>query len=115
MGGAVARAFAREGATVSRARRSRPSLAASLARSDARGSASSPCANFTPETNPGVPEEALQPLVKDTLLGRLPRLAEVAGAAVFATSEQGGAMTGAVVNLTCGAIVDWAAPTDFCA
>lgn len=24
-------------------------------------------------------------------------------------------MTGAVVNLTCGAIVDWAAPTDFCA
>ena len=62
--------------------------------------------NFTPETNPGVPEEALQPLVKDTLLGRLPRLAEVAGAAVFAASEQGGAMTGAVVNLTCGAIVD---------
>jgi 3-oxoacyl-[acyl-carrier protein] reductase len=29
--------------------------------------------NFTPETNPGVPEEALQPLVKDTLLRRLPR------------------------------------------
>jgi NAD(P)-dependent dehydrogenase (short-subunit alcohol dehydrogenase family) len=62
--------------------------------------------NFTPETNPGVPEEALQPLVKDTLLRRLPRLAEVAGAAVFAASEEGGAMTGAVVNLTCGAIVD---------
>jgi 3-oxoacyl-[acyl-carrier protein] reductase len=62
--------------------------------------------NFTPETIPGVPEEALQPLVKDTLLGRLPRLAEVAGAAVFAASDQAGAMTGAVVNLTCGAIVD---------
>ena len=53
-----------------------------------------------------MPEEALQPLVKDTLLGRLPRLAEVAGAAVFAASEQGRAMTGVVVNLTCGAIVD---------
>jgi 3-oxoacyl-[acyl-carrier protein] reductase len=62
--------------------------------------------NFTPETAPGIPDEALQPLVKDTLLGRLPRLAEVAGAAVFAASDQGGAMTGAVVNLTCGAIVD---------
>jgi 3-oxoacyl-[acyl-carrier protein] reductase len=44
--------------------------------------------------------------VKDTLLGRLPRLAEVAGAAVFAASDQAGAMTGAIINLTCGAIVD---------
>jgi hypothetical protein len=40
------------------------------------------------------------------LLGRLPRLGDVAGAAVFAASEQGGAMTGAVLNRTCGAIID---------
>lgn len=62
--------------------------------------------NFTPETTPEVPEAAVQPLIDDTLLGRLPRLAEVAGAAVFAASDQSGAMTGAVLNLTCGAIVD---------
>ena len=62
--------------------------------------------NFTPETAPGVTDEAIQPLVTDRLLGRLPRLAEVADAAVFAASGHAGAMTGAVVNLTCGAIVD---------
>ncbi|MDQ3424954.1 MAG: SDR family oxidoreductase, partial [Actinomycetota bacterium] len=62
--------------------------------------------NFTPETTPEVSEADVQPLIADTLLGRLPRLAEVAGAAVFAASDDAGAMTGAVLNLTCGAIVD---------
>lgn len=62
--------------------------------------------NFTPETTPGVTDADVGPLVDDTLLGRLPRLAEVAGAAVFAASDRAGAMTGAVLNLTCGAIVD---------
>jgi 3-oxoacyl-[acyl-carrier protein] reductase len=33
-------------------------------------------------------------------------LAEVAGTAVFVASEQAGAMTAAIVNLTCGALVD---------
>ena len=41
-----------------------------------------------------------------TALGRLPRLAEVADTAAFIASDHAGAMTGAVVNLTCGAIVD---------
>jgi 3-oxoacyl-[acyl-carrier protein] reductase len=62
--------------------------------------------NFTPETLPGTPEEALQPLLKDTLLGRLPRLAEVANTAVYLASDAAGAMAGAVVNLSCGAIID---------
>lgn len=65
--------------------------------------------NFTPETHPEIAEsnpEALQPLVDGTALGRLPRLAEVADTAAFVASGQAGAMTGAVVNLTCGAIVD---------
>lgn len=62
--------------------------------------------NFTPETFPGLPPDALEPLVRDTTLGRLPRLDEVAGAAVFAASDAAGAMSGAVLNLTCGAIVD---------
>jgi NAD(P)-dependent dehydrogenase (short-subunit alcohol dehydrogenase family) len=41
-----------------------------------------------------------------TLLGRLPRLQEVANAAAFIASDRAGAMTGTVANLTCGSIVD---------
>jgi 3-oxoacyl-[acyl-carrier protein] reductase len=62
--------------------------------------------NFTPETSPGLSEEDLPQLVQDTLLGRLPRLAEVASTAVFLASDGAGAMTGAIVNLSCGALVD---------
>ena len=39
-----------------------------------------------------------------TLLRRLPTLAEVANMAAFMASDQAGAMTGTVVNLTCGSI-----------
>jgi 3-oxoacyl-[acyl-carrier protein] reductase len=62
--------------------------------------------NFTPETYPGVRDEDLQSLLKDTLLGRLPRLAELAGTAVYLASDAAGAITGAMVNLSCGAIID---------
>jgi NAD(P)-dependent dehydrogenase (short-subunit alcohol dehydrogenase family) len=41
-----------------------------------------------------------------TVLGRLPTLDEVAGAAVYVASDRASAMTGAVVNLTCGSIMD---------
>ncbi len=62
--------------------------------------------NFTPETRPEAPLSDLQPLVDGTALGRLPRLSEVADSAAFLASDGAGAITGAVVNLTCGAIVD---------
>jgi NAD(P)-dependent dehydrogenase (short-subunit alcohol dehydrogenase family) len=62
--------------------------------------------NFTPETYPEVTDEDLQPLLKDVLLGRLPKLAELAGTAVYLASDAAGAVTGAMVNLTCGAIID---------
>lgn len=62
--------------------------------------------NFTPETSPGISEEDLPFLVEDTLLGRLPRLAEVADTAVYLASDAAGAMSGAVVNITCGAVMD---------
>jgi 3-oxoacyl-[acyl-carrier protein] reductase len=65
--------------------------------------------NFTPETTPGVEEafpEGIRRLVDGTALGRLPRLAEVGETAAFLASDDAGAITGAVVNLTCGAIVD---------
>lgn len=41
-----------------------------------------------------------------TLLGRFPTLAQVANYAAFVASEQAGAMTGAIANLTCGSLVD---------
>jgi 3-oxoacyl-[acyl-carrier protein] reductase len=63
-------------------------------------------ANFTPETIPGTREEDVGDLVRDTMIGRLPRLKEIGAAAVYAASDDAGAMTGAVLNLTCGAIVD---------
>jgi NAD(P)-dependent dehydrogenase (short-subunit alcohol dehydrogenase family) len=37
-----------------------------------------------------------------TLLGRLPTLAQVADAACFLASDRAGAITGAVVDLSCG-------------
>jgi NAD(P)-dependent dehydrogenase (short-subunit alcohol dehydrogenase family) len=41
-----------------------------------------------------------------TLLGRLPTLEQVAHAAAFFASERAAATTGAIVNLTCGSLVD---------
>jgi 3-oxoacyl-[acyl-carrier protein] reductase len=48
-------------------------------------------------------EQWLEQWAEDvTLLGRLPTLAQVADAAVFLASDRAGAITGAVVDLTCG-------------
>ncbi|HEY0504204.1 MAG TPA: SDR family oxidoreductase [Lysobacter sp.] len=41
-----------------------------------------------------------------TLLKRLPTLSEVADVAAFVASDRAGAMTGAIMNLSCGALVD---------
>jgi 3-oxoacyl-[acyl-carrier protein] reductase len=43
---------------------------------------------------------------EETLLRRLPTLAEVANVAAFMASDEANAMTATVANLTCGAIVD---------
>jgi 3-oxoacyl-[acyl-carrier protein] reductase len=51
-------------------------------------------------------EAWLAQLARTTLLGRLPTLAEVADYAAFAASDRASAMTGAIVNLTSGALVD---------
>lgn len=62
--------------------------------------------NLIPEAAPDMTTRELDPLLKDTLTGRLPRLDEVASAAAFLGSDQASAITGAVINLTCGAIID---------
>jgi 3-oxoacyl-[acyl-carrier protein] reductase len=51
-------------------------------------------------------EAWLSGLAGSTLLARLPTLAEVADHAAFVASDRASAMTGAIVNLTSGALVD---------
>jgi NAD(P)-dependent dehydrogenase (short-subunit alcohol dehydrogenase family) len=51
-------------------------------------------------------EEMLAGAASGTPLNRLPTLAEVSNTAVFMASEQAGAMTGTVANLTSGFILD---------
>lgn len=61
-----------------------------------------------PETWPAEFQEHATRAYMDqgTVLGRLPKLSEVAEAAVFAASDRASAMTGAIVNLTCGSVAD---------
>ena len=61
-------------------------------------------ANFTPETTSDLPDGATDSLLADTLIPRLPRLAEIGAAAVFLASDCAGATTGTVLDLACGAI-----------
>jgi 3-oxoacyl-[acyl-carrier protein] reductase len=51
-------------------------------------------------------EEVLADSGSETLLGRLPRVAEVASAATLMASDRASAMTGVIANVTCGYIVD---------
>jgi 3-oxoacyl-[acyl-carrier protein] reductase len=57
--------------------------------------------------NAGISREAFEAAIAEkTLLKRLPRLAEVANAAVLMASDRASAITAAVANVTCGEIVD---------
>jgi 3-oxoacyl-[acyl-carrier protein] reductase len=51
-------------------------------------------------------DEVLADSGSGTLLGRLPRVAEVADVATLMASDRAGAMTGVIANVTCGYIVD---------
>ncbi len=77
-------------------------LAAEIGRHGVRVVALRP--NFTPETSPGVTEADISQHLDEVVLGRLPLLREVADSAVYAASDAAGAMTGAVLNLSCGAV-----------
>ena len=63
-----------------------------------------------PETwphHPGEPpSEVERYMTEGTALGRMPTLQEVADAAAFVASDRASAMTGAIVNLTCGSIMN---------
>ncbi len=45
-------------------------------------------------------------IAEKTMLRRMPKMAEIAEAAVFAASDRASALTAAVLNLTCGEIAD---------
>jgi 3-oxoacyl-[acyl-carrier protein] reductase len=60
--------------------------------------------NFTPETI-GATDADCPLQVRDTLLGRLPRLSEIGSTAVYLASDGAGAMSGTAVNLSCGSII----------
>lgn len=61
-----------------------------------------------PATRAGVTIESMLAghAANDTLLKRLPTLAEVAHVAAFMASDRANAVTGAITNLTCGSLVD---------
>jgi NAD(P)-dependent dehydrogenase (short-subunit alcohol dehydrogenase family) len=61
--------------------------------------------NFTPETFE-VTDDDVPQMVQDTLLGRLPRLAQIGDTAAYLASDGAGAITGVTLNLSCGAIID---------
>jgi NAD(P)-dependent dehydrogenase (short-subunit alcohol dehydrogenase family) len=55
----------------------------------------------------GVSREAFEARISEkTMLKRMPRMAEVANAAVLAASDRASAITAAVMNITCGEIAD---------
>jgi 3-oxoacyl-[acyl-carrier protein] reductase len=57
--------------------------------------------------NAGISREAFEARIAErTLLGRLPRLADVASAATLFASDRARAMTAAIFNVTCGELAD---------
>jgi NAD(P)-dependent dehydrogenase (short-subunit alcohol dehydrogenase family) len=61
--------------------------------------------NLVPATL-GITDADVQFMVDDTLLGRLPRLSDVAGTAVYLASDAASALTATTINHSCGAIVN---------
>lgn len=52
------------------------------------------------------PYNAIQALIDDTMLKKLPLMAEIASTAVFLVSDQASGMTGTFANVTCGTTRD---------
>ena len=102
IGGAVARAFAHEGARVFLTGRSLDSLEIVAEEITRHGGL------VEVDVAYGIPSnKEFQSLAESkTSLKRLPNLAEVANTAAFIASDQASAITGTVINLSCGSIVD---------
>ena len=74
------------------------------------GSPDTPDVQETLKLHAGATGKSLEEVLADsgsgTLLGRLPRVAEVADVATLMASDRASAMTGVIANVTCGYIVD---------
>jgi NAD(P)-dependent dehydrogenase (short-subunit alcohol dehydrogenase family) len=74
------------------------------------GSAGSPDVQETLKLHAGATGKSFEEILADsgsgTLLGRLPRVAEVANVATFTASDDASAMTEIIANVTRGYIVD---------
>jgi 3-oxoacyl-[acyl-carrier protein] reductase len=74
------------------------------------GSPDTPDVQETLKLHAGATDRSLEEVLADsgseTLLGRLPRVAEVANVATLMASDDASAMTGIIANVTCGYIVD---------
>jgi len=74
------------------------------------GSPDTPDVQETLKLHAGATGKTLEEVLADsgsgTLLGRLPRVAEVANVATLMASDYASAMTGVIANVTCGYIVD---------
>jgi NAD(P)-dependent dehydrogenase (short-subunit alcohol dehydrogenase family) len=118
IGGAVARAFAREGARVYLAGRTRERLegghephavAAELGRALAAHGLDL-CTGGVPETLPTGFEgrEAIVASIEEqTMLDRTATLEDVGNMAAFVASDRARTMTAATANISCGALIDW--------
>jgi enoyl-[acyl-carrier-protein] reductase (NADH) len=111
IGGAVARAFAREGAKVFLAGRTLAKLDAVARGISAAGGAVEAAQvdaldEQSVERHRVTRDEFIASLKEMALLKRLPSLADVGNVAVLMASDYAGSMTGTVANMTCGQIVD---------
>ena len=59
----------------------------------------------SPETEPMFTEFRAY-MTAGTILGRMPTLAELANGAAYAASDRATALSGAILNLTCGSVMD---------
>lgn len=59
-----------------------------------------------PDTDPGFKAEIEKGMAASTLLGRVATFADVGNVAVFAASDWARTLTGASINMSCGAMID---------
>jgi NAD(P)-dependent dehydrogenase (short-subunit alcohol dehydrogenase family) len=66
------------------------------------------------EKNPEVMKTILQKMEADTMLKKLPLMADIANAAVFLASDMAGKITGVTIDVTCGttAALNYRVPGD---
>ena len=100
IGGAVARTFAREGARIFLAGRTREPLEAVADEITKSGGSAEVAGQGTPGA-----AAAIEMISSMAALRRVPKLADVAEVAAFLASDRAAGMTGSMANVTCGLVL----------